>query len=375
MMNEQGFLPMVLAWSLLAVALAWIPWPRLQPPLIAGCGAGLLACLSPMALGLLGLGTAVTFALQRRDRISKQTLSRAILVIASVFVGFLLASERTVEGMNARIVLPLGFAFFSLRLIHYLFESYKGSLRAHAFGEYLCYQFLPSTLPAGPIHRFDEFHRDLKRKRWDSVLFSYGLQRILYGLVKVVVIGNYLLGEVLTHALGSLMSQPTLSGAYISALMFWVKLYVLFSGYSDIAIGFGATMGFRIRENFNWPFIARNIRDFWQRWHFSLASWCRDYVFTPVLSATRSHLIAVITAMVVLGLWHDLSIRYLIWGAYQGCGIAVFRWFDTNAGSRIDALPPWLSAPWRLLATLMTLHFVMFSFQITSALQRLMTGD
>ena len=381
MFGEQSLLIVVVAWSVAGVGCAWLAPARWQAPLLTLCGVGLLACVSPIAIVLLGAGTAVTFALHARGPVSKRTLSISIVTIALVFAGFILASRdvpalapAAISPAAARVVLPLGLAFSCLRWIHYLFESYKGSLRQHTFVEYCCYQFLPSTLPAGPIHRFDEFLRDLKRKRWEPTFFSYGGQRVLYGLVKLVVIGNYLLGEQLTHALAYQAAQPTLAGTYLSAVLFWAKLYVLFSGYSDVAIGFGAAMGFTIRENFNWPFLARNIRDFWQRWHNSLASWCRDYVFTPVLSATRSQAVAVVTAMIVLGLWHDVSLRYLIWGAYHGCGIAVFRWFDAKAGPFIDLLPGWLDALWRAVACVLTLHFVMLSFPVTSAIQRFVAG-
>jgi alginate O-acetyltransferase complex protein AlgI len=382
MFGEQSLLMIVVAWSVLAVGCSWLAGARWQTGLITLCGVGLLACVSPAAILLLGAGTAATFTLHARGPVSKRALSISIVAIAVLFAAFILANRHVSAAVPvaitspaaARVVLPLGLAFFCLRWIHYLFESYKGTLRPHTFAEYCCYQFLPSTLPAGPIHRFDEFLRDLRRKRWDPTLFSYGGQRVLYGLVKLIVIGNYLLGEQLTHALAYRAAQPTLGGTYVSAVLFWLKLYVLFSGYSDVAIGFAAAMGFKVRENFNWPFLARNIRDFWQRWHNSLASWCRDYVFTPILSATRSQAIAVLGAMIVLGLWHDVSLRYLIWGAYHGCGIAMFRWFDARAGAFIDSLPRWLDIPWRALACLLTLHFVMFSFPVTSAIEHFLEG-
>jgi alginate O-acetyltransferase complex protein AlgI len=373
-MNDQQLLPLVVTWASLATAFAWIARPRWQPLLIALCGVGLLAVLSPTALLLLGLGTVFTFAVARRGAVSKCVLVISIVLIAAVYAGFVLASRPASTGFETRIVLPMGLAFFSLRLIHYVFESYKGTLPAHRFTDYLCYQFLPSALPAGPIHRFDEFQRDLRRKRWDSDGFSRSAQRILYGLAKIVVLGNYFLGEELTQAWRGALSQSGLMGAYLSALMSWAKLYVLFSGYSDVGIGFAAAMGFKIRENFIRPYLARNIREFWQRWHFSLSSWCRDYVFMPVLSASRMQGFAVFASMVVLGLWHDLSLRYFLWGAYHGAGIAAFRWFDAKAGARIDALPPGWSGAWSVFATVITLHFVLFSFQVTAAIQRLIAG-
>ncbi len=109
--------------------------------------------------------------------------------------------------------------------------------------------------------------------------------------------------------------------AYLGILKFAANAYVQFAGYSDVAIGLGLTMGFRIQENFQAPFLASNFSDFWKRYHIFLTSWCRDYVFTPLLSLTRQGITAISASMLVLGLWYECSWRYLIWGAVQGLDI------------------------------------------------------
>ena len=373
-MSDQQLLRLLLEWSALAAVLAWLLPARWQVPGIAACGAGLLACVSPCSLALLASGTALTFLIHRHAADSKALTLAGISGVTGTFVLFMSRGAHTGSGIGSGVILPMGMAFYSLRLVHYQLESYKGGLRTHTFVEYLGYQLLPSALPVGPIHRFDGFLRDLRRRRWDATLFSGGLERILYGLVKLVVIGNYLVAYKLAIATGAIMAAPGWAGMYATAAMFWIKLYVLFSGYSDIAIGFGALMGFRLRENFNWPMLARNINDFWQRWHLSLSSWCRDYAFTPALSLTRNHVVAVLASMIVLGLWHQLSLRYLIWGGYHGLGIAVYRWFDGRSKDFFARLPKPLAWAWRGFATLSTLHFVIFSFAITSAIERAILG-
>ena len=373
-MSDQQFLLLLLGWSGLAVLLSWLLPMRWQVLAIAGCGAGLLASLSMLSLGVLATAALLTFLVHRLAAGNKVATIAGIVVVAGAFVLFMAAGERIGAGIGSSVVLPAGMAFYSLRLIHYLLESYKGNLREHSLGEYLCYQLLPSTLPVGPIHRFDEFLRDLRRRRWDATLFSGGLERILYGLAKLIVIGDYLVGEKLTYGLAAATASPGFTGIYFTSLLFWIKLYVLFSGYSDIAIGFGALMGFRLRENFNWPVVARNIGEFWQRWHMSLSSWCRDYVFAPALSLTRNHVLAVLASMVVLGLWHDLSLRYLLWGGYHGLGIASYRAFDERTSGFFARLPTPLQRGWHGFAIVLTLHFVLFSFAITSALERLLLG-
>ena len=373
-MDDQHVLQLLLEWSGLAVVLSWLLPSRWQVIGIALCGAGLLASVSALSLAVLASGTVLTFLVQRHAAANKAAIVIGIVGIVVAFMLFMAFGERVGAGIGSGVVLPMGMAFYSLRLVHYLLESYKGGLRAHTFAEYIGYQLLPSALPVGPIHRFDEFLRDLRRRRWDAALFSGGLERILHGLVKIVVIGNYLVVEKLAVALAAEMASPGITGIYFTALVFWIKLYVLFGGYSDIAIGFGALMGFRLRENFNWPMLSRNIGDFWHRWHMSLSSWCRDYVFTPALSLTRSHVLAVLASMVVLGLWHQLSLRYLIWGGYHGMGIAVYRWFDERSGNFFARLPKPLRWAWRGCATVLTLHFVIFSFAITSAIERMILG-
>ena len=373
-MSDQQLLTLLLGWSSLAVCLAWLLPSRWQIPAIAACGAGLLASVSVLSLALLAAGVLLTYLVHRSAAGNRTATIAGIAAVVAASLFFLAVGQRTGEGIGASVVLPAGLAFYSLRLIHYLLESYKGNLRKHTFGEYLCYQFLPSTLPVGPIHRFDEFLRDLRRRRWDAALFSGGLERILYGLAKLIVVGDYVVDEKLAMAMTSAMVAPGYEGIYFTAVLFWIRLYVLFSGYSDIAIGFGALMGFRLRENFNWPLRSRNIAEFWQRWHMSLSSWCRDYVFTPVMSFTRSHAVAVLASMVVLGLWHDLSLRYLIWGGYHGLGIAAFRWFDDRTSGFFARLPAPLRTLWHGFAIVLTLHFVLFSFAITSAIERFILG-
>lgn len=374
-MSDLSLLGYLFAWSGLATALAWLLPSRFQGWGILACGIGLLASVSLTSLALLGFGTMLTFLVHRHAAGSKAATALGIATVVGGFAVFMASGEHTASGIGTASLLPIGLAFYSLRLVHYLVESYKGNLRPHGLGDVLCYQFLPSALPVGPIHRFDEFLRDLRRRRWDPLQFSRGLQRILHGLAKIVVLGNYLVGQKLDMALAGSMAQPGFEGAYATALLFWIKLYVLFSGYSDIAIGFAALMGFRLRENFDWPFLARNIGEFWQRWHLSLSSWCRDYVFSPALSVTRSHALAVLASMIVLGLWHEFSLRYLLWGGYHGLGMAAYRLFADRVGPSIARMPAPMQRLWGIVAVMLTLHFVMFSFDITRLLERSLLGS
>jgi D-alanyl-lipoteichoic acid acyltransferase DltB (MBOAT superfamily) len=134
----------------------------------------------------------------------------------------------------------------------------------------------------GPINRFPEFLRDERRKRWDSKLFYSGLERVLFGYFKVVVLANYLLDTKLQVHIEQVGGNDTAYGAWLGCVEYGLDLYFRFGGYCDIAIRLAALLGFRILENFNYPFMRSNINTFWKSWHISLSSWCRDYVFTPV---------------------------------------------------------------------------------------------
>lgn len=375
-MSDQHLLMLLMLWSALAVGLAWTLPARWQAAAIAGCGIGLMASVSLPSLLMLSACTALGFLAHRHRQRAAFGWRLANLAAAAIVIGLfitcMLVGERTPAGIGSGVLLPAGLAFYTLRLLHYLTESHRGRLREHGFVDCLAYQFLPSALVVGPIHRFDEFLRDLRRRRWDAGAFAGGLERILYGLVKLVVVGNYLVGQKLAVALFAATAAPGIEGIHAESLLFWIKLYVLFSGYSDIAIGFAALAGIRLRENFHWPFLARNIAEFWQRWHMSLASWCRDYVFTPVLSLTRRPLLAVLASMLVLGLWHELSLRYLLWGAYHALGLAAYRLFAERAGPWLAGLPAPAQAVWRVLSTGLTLYFVLLSFAVTSAIERLL---
>jgi alginate O-acetyltransferase complex protein AlgI len=243
-----------------------------------------------------------------------------------------------------------------------LIEKFKGTLADHTFSDFSNYLLFLPTILAGPIHRFGPHERDSRRRRWDTAKFTEGLERIVYGYAKVSIISGFLLADYA----GSLILQigpgsPSLV-AYLTMLQKGLIGYLLFSGYSDIAIGFALTLGYRVMENFNWPFLARNISDFWRRWHISLSSWCREYIYMVVLSLTRRPALGAIAAMLVLGLWHEISLRYILWGAYHGLGIAVWQGFQDVKGKlpaiengRVRLALEWLSIAF-------TFHYVMFGF-------------
>jgi alginate O-acetyltransferase complex protein AlgI len=207
----------------------------------------------------------------------------------------------------------------------------------------------------------------MHRRRFDTEELSAGLERILYGYVKIIVLANWLVTGKMNAYIDSISAQHQSMAAYLDCVRYGLNLYFQFSGYSDIAIGFSLAMGFRIIENFNHPYLAPNISCFWQRWHISLSQWCRDYVFMTVIAVTRRPILAVLSSMLAIGLWHELSLRYAAWALYHGLGIAV--WHQFQHFKRKIQLPHlvWLKKSLIFFSIAFTMNFVILSFVLTKS--------
>jgi D-alanyl-lipoteichoic acid acyltransferase DltB (MBOAT superfamily) len=230
----------------------------------------------------------------------------------------------------------------SPQLVHYLF-------------------FLP-VLVVGPIHRLPQFTRDIRRHRWDANMFVEGIERIIIGYAKVALLAAFLVNLLDTaFTLYIDDSTPGLQ-TYTEMILIGISLYFTFSGYSDVAIGFARLLGFRVMENFDSPYLKPNISAFWASWHISLTSWSREYVYNSVVSITRSPGLAAMASLVVIGLWHDISWQYLLWGLYHGSAIFVWQRFQ-----KVKLYLPafqniLLLGGLHILSVLMTIHFVFLGF-------------
>ena len=212
-------------------------------------------------------------------------------------------------------IIPLGLSFYAFRQVHVAFECYKSEMKKPGLFEYFEYLLFLPVMLIGPIHRMPEFQRSLRRHKWDASMFSEGLERLLYGMVKINFLGNFIFSTQLTQLASH--TDPYFLRLYLEIIAFTGNAYFQFAGFSDLAIGMGLIWGIRVMENFNFPFLATNMQDFWRRWHISLSSWCRDYVFYPLAALSRKRWFALMISMLVLALWHEISLRYVVWGAVQ----------------------------------------------------------
>ncbi|MBQ1264112.1 MAG: MBOAT family protein, partial [Oscillospiraceae bacterium] len=254
---------------------------------------------------------------------------RLILAIAVVFdlgclavfkyAGFLVENFNAVFGTVFRapaIALPIGISFYTFQILTYMIDVCRGRVAVQrSFGNFLLYVSLFPQLIAGPIVRYSDVEPQLRERKieWDSVF--YGFFRFSVGLAKKVLLADHC-GSAASKLLdGPLHAQTTL-GVWFGILLFMFEIYFDFSGYSDMAIGLGRVFGFRFQENFRLPYTAKSITDFWRRWHISLSSFFRDYVYIP-LGGNRKHVylnLAIVWCLT--GLWHGASWNFVLWGAY-----------------------------------------------------------
>lgn len=351
--------------------LHWIIPPRWRGGWLILVTAAFIGYYNLPSLVILSILTFWVYKLAGRD----DSISGKKLILLLFSVGGLLAGYKAYAafgghiigadeagGFGKNLIFPLGLSYYTFRCIHYGIEKYKHTIPAHDFYSFAQYMFFLPTLIAGPIHRYGDFSRDLRRKRWNPYMFAEGLERIIYGYVKISFIANLLVNFIFALYIQDVLAYNGALGRYLEMVKIGLNLYFLFSGYSDVVIGFGLLLGFKVMENFNHPFLAANISDFWKRWHISLTSFCRDYVYMGTISVTRSASLAAIASMLVMGLWHEFSLRYLVWGLYHGIGIMAWQQFQILKRYLPQTTNKMAVYPWRVFATLLTLHYVFIGF-------------
>jgi alginate O-acetyltransferase complex protein AlgI len=240
------------------------------------------------------------------------------------------------------IVAPLGISFITFMLIHYLVEMYRNEAPAPTFVEFALYASFFPTVTNGPIKRYPEFQRDLKagpRVKPDEM--AYGIGRIMVGLFKKFVIADAMNPIYLPLLTPHLHDWRVLA---VAMYAYAFKIFFDFAGYSDIAIGTSRMLGFKIMENFDWPYIRRNLASFWDHWHMSLTRFITDYIFIPLGGSRRSRwrvALNTLVAMGISGLWHGAAWHFVAWGLYHAVGLIALRWykeFEGHLKSRYPAL-------------------------------------
>lgn len=237
--------------------------------------------------------------------------------------------------------LPLGISFFTFHAISYLIDISRGELNGKSnVVNFLTYFFMFPHLIAGPIVRYKQVKDDLVERTYDQSLFSYGLYRFILGVNKKILIANSV-APIANMAFTYHVASISTADAWLGAVAYMIQIYFDFSAYSDMAIGLAAMAGFRFSENFNQPYLSTSIKDFWRRWHISLSSWLRDYVYIPLGGSrvpTYRIYFNLITVFFLCGLWHGANMTFVIWGLYNGLFLILERLFLGALLSRVPKL-------------------------------------
>ena len=247
------------------------------------------------------------------------------------------------------IALPLGISFFTFHAISYVVDVYKRNADAQrSLPAFALYILLFPQLIAGPIIRWRDIAAQLTQRDARLADFAYGARRFVLGLGKKTLVANTL-GRTADDIFGMPAAELTTPLAWLGLVCYTLQIYFDFSGYSDMAIGLMRMFGFRILENFNYPYIARSIREFWRRWHISLSNWFRDYLYIPLGGNQRGRWRAYANLVIVFllcGLWHGASWPFVLWGAWHGLFLVAER-----AGlDRLLARHPWIGHVYALAA-------------------------
>ncbi len=258
-----------------------------------------------------------------------------------------------------RVVLPAGLSFFVLQAISYLIDVQRRTVHAHPnFVDFAAYKAMFGQLIAGPIIRYDWVQKELVSREFTRADFYQGARRFMIGMSMKVLIADTL-APIADAAFA--LQHPSMADAWLGCGAYTLQLFFDFAGYSAMAIGLGQMLGFHFPENFNNPYVARSIQDFWRRWHLSLSSWIRDYLYIPlggnrhgVWKTYRNLLLT----MAIAGLWHGGdSWNFLLWGTAHGVALCIARAWERNG---MPALPA-------VLAHIVTLLFVMLAWTLFRA--------
>lgn len=253
------------------------------------------------------------------------TFDIAMLVIFK-YSGFIVENINAVTGLDMavpKIRLPIGISFFTFQMLSYIIDCRWGKVRVQrSFTKFLMYVSLFPQLIAGPIVRYSTIESEISMRRTTADDLYAGISRMAVGLGKKVILANNL-STIVSSIFEAELNTISVTGTWLGAVLYALQIYFDFSGYSDMAIGLGRIFGFRFDENFNYPFICKDVSEFWQRWHISLSTFFRDYLlYVPIFGKRRKYA-GLFLVWLCTGLWHGASWNYVIWGLYFGLFIFI----------------------------------------------------
>jgi alginate O-acetyltransferase complex protein AlgI len=338
-----------------------------------------------LCLAVIFVGSTVDFFIGRALARSERQATRSALLFVSIayYLGVLavfkywnfaadsIASAAAALGAHVnvtrlRLVLPFGISFFTFETMSYTIDVWRRELApARRYLDYLLFVSFFPHLVAGPIVRPSQMLPQLAAEpRIDPAAQARGLWRIATGLAKKIVIGDFL-AQAIVNRVFATPERFTALEVLLAVYAYAIQIYADFSGYSDVAVGSAALFGYVLPENFDAPYLADDLQEFWRRWHISLSTWLRDYVYKPLGGSRRGPLATYRNLMITMmlgGLWHGASWNFVLWGTLHGAALAVTRMWQRSRAAR--PFHPRSVAPCaaRAVATIATFHFVCFAW-------------
>lgn len=292
---------------------------------------------------------------RRKTVVTETIILNLVVLIYFKYYGFMLDSLFSIVPINVQyevLPMPLGISFFTFSIIAYLFDVYRKKITAEKdlcmFALYV--SFFPKLI-MGPIERYDTIHKQMMYHPVSAKLMEKGFQTFLIGLIQKVIIADSI-AYIWQYASSNTVS---IAYAWLGMIAFTLQIYFDFNGYTKMAIGLGNMFGFELSENFKYPYIALTVTDFWRRWHITLSSWFRDYVYIPLggnRTSFAKHLRNLLIVWVLTGIWHGASWNFLFWGLYYGVILIVEKYVLVD---QLEKLP-------LLLRRIMTLFVIMFGW-------------
>lgn len=324
-------------------------------------------------VGLMFFSTSMNFLFGKFVHEAKEERTRKVILFAAIsanlgllfyfkYFNFMADSlayavndGQTFDWAMEKIILPIGISFYNFQAMSYIIDIYRKEIEpSRSFIDFCAYKALFPQLIAGPVLRFSDLAGQFYERTHTLDKFNYGAMRFFTGLAKKVIIADSV--AVIADAMFSI-KNPTFVESWLGAIAYTIQLYFDFSGYSAMAIGLGMMMGFRFVENFDAPYASSNITEFWRRWHISLSTWLRDYLYISLggnrKGPSRTYL-NLLATMLLGGMWHGANWTFLLWGVWHGALLAVERFL------KIGPKSPFRYSTWMITLLLIVIGWVPF---------------
>lgn len=267
------------------------------------------------------------YDMQQKQKAKKRVVMVSIVGNLGILAFFkytdmLIVSWNQITASNLsllKIALPIGISFYTFQTMSYTIDVYRGLVKAQrnliSFGMYVC--MFPQLI-AGPIVRYQTIADQIDKRKENNAVWVAGMQRFILGLAKKVILANQI-GRLWEEISTTQMTQLSTAGAWLGAIAYTFQIYFDFSGYSDMAIGLGKMFGFTFPENFKHPYESKSITEFWRRWHITLSTWFREYVYIPLggnRKGLKRQIVNLLIVWFLTGLWHGASWNFVLWGLY-----------------------------------------------------------